>query len=131
MGMTSITIRYFGILPPYMNAIGGEGLILCHMGESLSEKTAINYLFESLWDFRSSENNGLKGDYYLYVESHNNHWTEENHKKRFGSFFFDYVFTMSPDTGLNAGKGFCLYTTSRMMPPVLIDQNQRDMLTIT
>ena len=99
-GITSLTTRYFGVLPSYMPAVGGEGLILAQVGESLSEKTAINYLFESLWDFRSSENNGLPGEYFLTVEDHAGHWTEDYHNKRFGAVFFDYTFTMKAETGL-------------------------------
>ena len=35
----------------------GDGVVIADIGISLSEKTAINYLFESLWDFRICENN--------------------------------------------------------------------------
>ena len=71
-----------------MTPVGGEGLILAQIGDSLSEKTAINYLFESLWDFRSSENNGLPGEYFLSIEGgvfHFNFFFEffSNFRRRF------------------------------------------------
>ena len=77
----------------------GDGVVIADIGISLSEKTAINYLFEPLLNFRSNENNGLQGEVRSTIESHNDHWTEENMSKRFGAFFFDFTFKMEPDTG--------------------------------
>ena len=56
-GITSISLRYFESLQSYMPQPAGDGVVIADIGISLSEKTAINYLFESLWDFRICENN--------------------------------------------------------------------------
>ena len=112
-------------------------MILAQVGEALGQKTAINYLFESLWDFRSSENNGVAGEYYSTTAAHSAHWSDEYCNARFGALFFDYVFTMSEETGLRvtelqnvanwdlareqSAKRIVLPAFSISIPPVLPD----------
>ena len=85
-GITLIELSYWNI--------EREEIIFGSFGTSLDELSGINYNFESLWDFRCSENNGAIGDYPFQVDQHFNLWTLEYANNKYGAFFLDYVFKM-------------------------------------
>ncbi|XP_077126992.1 intermembrane lipid transfer protein VPS13B isoform X1 [Ranitomeya variabilis] len=69
-------------------------------GESLSNKGNA-YLTNSLFDYRSPENNGIRAEFILDSCSHKETYTEIAGMQRFGAFYMDYLYTME-STG---GKG--------------------------
>ena len=68
--------------------------IVGRSGTSLSEKSGISYNYESLFDFRCSENNGVPGEYFDTPHEHFEKWTEPYAFGKYGAFYLDYVFTM-------------------------------------
>ncbi|XP_005381914.1 PREDICTED: vacuolar protein sorting-associated protein 13B isoform X2 [Chinchilla lanigera] len=69
-------------------------------GENLSTK-GLTYLTNSLFDYRSPENNGTRAEFILDAAHHKETYTEIAGMQRFGAFYMDYLYTME-NTG---GKG--------------------------
>ncbi|XP_058420686.1 intermembrane lipid transfer protein VPS13B isoform X2 [Diceros bicornis minor] len=69
-------------------------------GENLSMK-GLTYLTNSLFDYRSPENNGTRAEFILDAAHHKETYTEIAGMQRFGAFYMDYLYTME-NTG---GKG--------------------------
>ncbi|KAG8570401.1 hypothetical protein GDO81_011258 [Engystomops pustulosus] len=69
-------------------------------GESLSNKGNA-YLTNSLFDYRSPENNGIRAEFILDSCTHKETYTEIAGMQRFGALYMDYLYTME-STG---GKG--------------------------
>ncbi|KAM8966204.1 intermembrane lipid transfer protein VPS13B isoform 2-T2 [Pelodytes ibericus] len=69
-------------------------------GENLSNK-GNTYLTNSLFDYRSPENNGIRAEFILETAHHKETYTEIAGMQRFGAFYMDYLYTME-STG---GKG--------------------------
>ncbi|KAJ8013405.1 hypothetical protein DPEC_G00052920 [Dallia pectoralis] len=78
-------------------------------GESLNTK-GMTYLTNSLFDYRSSENNGVKAEVILDANSHKETYTELAGMQRFGAFYMDYLYTT--DTGSTKGQQDVTTTTS-------------------
>nr|XP_044599850.1 vacuolar protein sorting-associated protein 13B isoform X9 [Equus asinus] len=62
-------------------------------GENLSMK-GLTYLTNSLFDYRSPENNGTRAEFILDAAHHKETYTEIAGMQRFGAFYMDYLYTM-------------------------------------
>ncbi|XP_069847231.1 intermembrane lipid transfer protein VPS13B isoform X1 [Dipodomys merriami] len=62
-------------------------------GENLSTK-GLTYLTNSLFDYRSPENNGTRAEFILDATHHKETYTEIAGMQRFGAFYMDYLYTM-------------------------------------
>ncbi|XP_066525855.1 intermembrane lipid transfer protein VPS13B-like isoform X2 [Hoplias malabaricus] len=78
-----------------------EDAVFLHCGESLSSK-GMTYLTNSLFDYRSPENNGVPAEFILDGKLHKETYTEAAGMHRFGAFYMDYLYIMenAPEKGL-------------------------------
>ncbi|XP_055478364.1 intermembrane lipid transfer protein VPS13B [Psammomys obesus] len=67
-------------------------------GENLSTK-GLTYLTNSLFDYRSPENNGTRAEFILDAAHHKETYTEIAGMQRFGAFYMDYLYTMEHSSG--------------------------------
>ncbi|XP_053516810.1 intermembrane lipid transfer protein VPS13B isoform X5 [Artibeus jamaicensis] len=67
-------------------------------GENLSMK-GLTYLTNSLFDYRSPENNGTRAEFILDAAHHKETYTEIAGMQRFGAFYMDYLYTMENSSG--------------------------------
>ncbi|XP_077023437.1 intermembrane lipid transfer protein VPS13B isoform X5 [Tamandua tetradactyla] len=67
-------------------------------GENLSTK-GLTYLTNSLFDYRSPENNGTQAEFILDAAHHKETYTEIAGMQRFGAFYMDYLYTMENTIG--------------------------------
>nr|XP_023417417.1 vacuolar protein sorting-associated protein 13B isoform X3 [Cavia porcellus] len=67
-------------------------------GENLSTK-GFTYLTNSLFDYRSPENNGTRAEFILDAAYHKEIYTEMAGMQRFGAFYMDYLYTMENTSG--------------------------------
>ncbi|XP_053322760.1 intermembrane lipid transfer protein VPS13B [Spea bombifrons] len=67
-------------------------------GENLSNK-GNTYLTNSLFDYRSPENNGIRAEFILASTHHKETYTEIAGMQRFGAFYMDYLYTMESSGG--------------------------------
>lgn len=67
-------------------------------GENLSMK-GLTYLTNSLFDYRSPENNGTRAEFILDATHHKETYTEVAGMQRFGAFYMDYLYTMENSIG--------------------------------
>ncbi|XP_070248088.1 intermembrane lipid transfer protein VPS13B isoform X2 [Myotis yumanensis] len=67
-------------------------------GETLSMK-GLTYLTNSLFDYRSPENNGTRAEFILDATHHKETYTEVAGMQRFGAFYMDYLYTMENSSG--------------------------------
>ncbi|XP_027964380.1 vacuolar protein sorting-associated protein 13B isoform X6 [Eumetopias jubatus] len=67
-------------------------------GENLSMK-GLTYLTNSLFDYRSPENNGTRAEFILDATHHKETYTEIAGMQRFGAFYMDYLYTMENISG--------------------------------
>ncbi|EHA97864.1 Vacuolar protein sorting-associated protein 13B [Heterocephalus glaber] len=67
-------------------------------GENLSTK-GLTYLTNSLFDYRSPENNGTHAEFILDAAHHKETYTEIAGMQRFGAFYMDYLYTMENTSG--------------------------------
>ncbi|XP_056617879.1 intermembrane lipid transfer protein VPS13B-like isoform X2 [Triplophysa dalaica] len=70
-----------------------EDSVFFRCGETLSVK-GLTYLTNSLFDYRSPENNGVKAEFILNGNIHKETYTEAAGLQRYGAFYMDYLFTM-------------------------------------
>ncbi|KAJ8394605.1 hypothetical protein AAFF_G00044080 [Aldrovandia affinis] len=80
-----------------------EDAVFFSCGESLSSK-GMTYLTNSLFDYRSPENNGVRAEFILDANHHKETYTEIAGMQRFGAFYMDYLYTMENNSG-KAGAG--------------------------
>ena len=76
------------------------------IGTELEEKSGIGYNYESLWDFRCAENNGVMGEYPAEVDEHFQLWTDTYANNKYGAFFLDYVFKMKELSHIKTSSSF-------------------------
>ncbi|XP_042321632.1 vacuolar protein sorting-associated protein 13B isoform X3 [Sceloporus undulatus] len=74
-----------------------------HCGENLSTK-GMTYLTNSLFDYRSPENNGVRAEFILDGAVHKEMYTEITGMQRFGAFYMDYLYTMDSTSGKVSGN---------------------------
>ncbi|XP_058131760.1 intermembrane lipid transfer protein VPS13B isoform X2 [Dasypus novemcinctus] len=67
-------------------------------GENLSTK-GLTYLTNSLFDYRSPENNAIRAEFILDAAHHKETYTEIAGMQRFGAFYMDYLYTMENTIG--------------------------------
>ncbi|XP_052603572.1 intermembrane lipid transfer protein VPS13B isoform X4 [Peromyscus californicus insignis] len=67
-------------------------------GENLSTK-GLTYLTNSLFDYRSPENNGTRAEFILDAAHHKETHTEVAGMQRFGAFYMDYLYTVEHSSG--------------------------------
>ncbi|XP_019383541.1 PREDICTED: vacuolar protein sorting-associated protein 13B isoform X4 [Gavialis gangeticus] len=72
-------------------------------GENLSTK-GMTYLTNSLFDYRSPENNGIRAEFILDAAHHKETYTEIAGMQRFGAFYMDYLYTMESTSGKVSGN---------------------------
>ncbi|NWR73000.1 VP13B protein, partial [Centropus unirufus] len=72
-------------------------------GENLSAK-GMTYLTNSLFDYRSPENNGIPAEFILDAAAHKEVYTEIAGMQRFGAFYMDYLYTMESTSGKVSGN---------------------------
>uniref|UniRef100_A0A670KB47 Vacuolar protein sorting 13 homolog B n=1 Tax=Podarcis muralis TaxID=64176 RepID=A0A670KB47_PODMU len=72
-------------------------------GENLSTK-GMTYLTNSLFDYRSPENNGVRAEFILDAAAHKEMYTEIAGMQRFGAFYMDYLYTMESTSGKVSGN---------------------------
>ncbi|XP_061851653.1 intermembrane lipid transfer protein VPS13B isoform X1 [Colius striatus] len=72
-------------------------------GENLSEK-GTTYLTNSLFDYRSPENNSVRAEFILDAAHHKETYTEIAGMQRFGAFYMDYLYTMESTSGKVSGN---------------------------
>ncbi|XP_028325510.1 vacuolar protein sorting-associated protein 13B isoform X2 [Gouania willdenowi] len=70
-----------------------EDAVFFSCGESLTCK-GMTYLTNSLFDYRSPENNGVRAEFILDSATHKETYTEIVGMQRFGAFYMDYLYTM-------------------------------------
>ncbi|XP_004697754.1 vacuolar protein sorting-associated protein 13B [Echinops telfairi] len=70
-------------------------------GEDLSTK-GFTYLTNSLFDYRSPENNGTRAEFILDAAHHQETYTEIAGMQRFGACYMDYLYTMENMTGIGS-----------------------------
>ncbi|MBN3294173.1 VP13B protein, partial [Polypterus senegalus] len=71
-------------------------------GESLNIK-GMTYLTNSLFDYRSPENNAIRAEFILDGTHHKETYTEIAGMQRFGAFYMDYLYTMENSSGKGIG----------------------------
>uniref|UniRef100_A0A8C3RDG3 Vacuolar protein sorting 13 homolog B n=1 Tax=Cyanoderma ruficeps TaxID=181631 RepID=A0A8C3RDG3_9PASS len=74
-----------------------------HCGENLSVK-GMTYLTNSLFDYRSPENNSIRAEFILDAAHHKETYTEIAGMQRFGAFYMDYLYTMESTSGKVSGN---------------------------
>ncbi|XP_059346108.1 intermembrane lipid transfer protein VPS13B [Ammospiza nelsoni] len=72
-------------------------------GENLSVK-GMTYLTNSLFDYRSPENNSIRAEFILDAAHHKETYTEIAGMQRFGAFYMDYLYTMESTGGKVSGN---------------------------
>uniref|UniRef100_A0A8B9USW9 Vacuolar protein sorting 13 homolog B n=1 Tax=Anas zonorhyncha TaxID=75864 RepID=A0A8B9USW9_9AVES len=72
-------------------------------GENLSAK-GMTYLTNSLFDYRSPENNSICAEFILDAAHHKETYTEIAGMQRFGAFYMDYLYTMESTGGKVSGN---------------------------
>ncbi|XP_053183782.1 intermembrane lipid transfer protein VPS13B-like isoform X3 [Scomber japonicus] len=93
-----------------------EDAVFFTCGDSLSSK-GMTYLTNSLFDYRSPENNGVRAEFILDAANHKETYTEIAGMQRFGAFYMDYLYTMenSNDKG---SQDFSVVSMEEVMPTV-------------
>ncbi|XP_053736376.1 intermembrane lipid transfer protein VPS13B-like isoform X1 [Synchiropus splendidus] len=75
-----------------------EDAVFFTCGDSLSSK-GMTYLTNSLFDYRSPENNNVRAEFVLDAATHKETYTEIAGLQRFGAFYMDYLYTMENSSG--------------------------------
>ncbi|XP_028280371.1 vacuolar protein sorting-associated protein 13B isoform X2 [Parambassis ranga] len=94
-----------------------EDAVFFSCGDSLSSK-GMTYLTNSLFDYRSPENNGVRAEFILDAANHKETYTEIAGMQRFGAFYMDYLYTMEN----SSSKGSQDFSVTNMEEVVSIVQ---------
>ncbi|XP_056141722.1 intermembrane lipid transfer protein VPS13B-like [Lampris incognitus] len=96
-----------------------EDTVFFSCGESLSSK-GMTYLTNSLFDYRSPENNGVRAEFILDATNHKETYTEIAGMHRFGAFYMDYLYTMENGSGkvCVGSQDFSVMNKEPVLPPV-------------
>ncbi|XP_035483199.2 vacuolar protein sorting-associated protein 13B-like isoform X12 [Scophthalmus maximus] len=93
-----------------------EEAVFFSCGDSLSNK-GMTYLTNSLFDYRSPENNGVRAEFILDTANHKETYTEIAGMQRFGAFYMDYLYTMENSSG-KGSQDFSVANTEEVAPVV-------------
>ncbi|XP_074842974.1 intermembrane lipid transfer protein VPS13B isoform X3 [Carettochelys insculpta] len=93
-------------------------------GENLSTK-GMTYLTNSLFDYRSPENNGIRAEFILDAAHHKETYSEIAGMQRFGAFYMDYLYTVESasvkgNQDLSSGKNEDFVNVQEMSTKSLI-----------
>ncbi|KAI4881788.1 hypothetical protein NFI96_011483 [Prochilodus magdalenae] len=102
-----------------------EDTVFFSCGESLSSKGLI-YLTNSLFDYRSPENNGVRAEFILDAGLHKETYSEAAGMHRFGAFYMDYLYTMENASG----KGLQDFSAMGKVDPALVQETSVKRLVI-
>uniref|UniRef100_A0A8K9WXE2 Vacuolar protein sorting 13 homolog B n=1 Tax=Oncorhynchus mykiss TaxID=8022 RepID=A0A8K9WXE2_ONCMY len=96
-----------------------EDAVFFSCGESLSSK-GMTYLTNSLFDYRSPENNGVRAEFILDATNHKETYTEISGMQRFGAFYMDYLYTVETSSTKGRQQDFTMATGPKEepVPPV-------------
>ncbi|XP_038147757.1 vacuolar protein sorting-associated protein 13B-like isoform X3 [Cyprinodon tularosa] len=90
-----------------------EDAVFFSCGDNLKSK-GMTYLTNSLFDYRSPENNGVKAEFILDSANHKETYTEIAGMQRFGAFYMDYLYTM--ENSSSKDQDFAALTTEELVP---------------
>nr|XP_046256632.1 vacuolar protein sorting-associated protein 13B-like isoform X4 [Scatophagus argus] len=93
-----------------------EDAVFFSCGDSLSSK-GMTYLTNSLFDYRSPENNGVRAEFILDAANHKEAYTEIAGMQRFGAFYMDYLYTMENSSG-KGSRDFSVVNMEEAVPSV-------------
>ncbi|CAB1424304.1 unnamed protein product, partial [Pleuronectes platessa] len=93
-----------------------EDAVFFSCGDSLSSK-GMTYLTNSLFDYRSPENNGVRAEFILETANHKETYTEIAGMQRFGAFYMDYLYTMENSSGKGT-QDFSVVNMEEVVPIV-------------
>ncbi|XP_031694400.1 vacuolar protein sorting-associated protein 13B-like isoform X2 [Anarrhichthys ocellatus] len=93
-----------------------EDAVFFSCGDSLSSK-GMTYLTNSLFDYRSPENNGVRAEFILDTANHKESYTEIAGMQRFGAFYMDYLYTME-NSSAKGSQEFSAVSTEDVVPAV-------------
>ncbi|XP_041797507.1 vacuolar protein sorting-associated protein 13B-like isoform X1 [Chelmon rostratus] len=93
-----------------------EDAVFFSCGDSLSSK-GMTYLTNSLFDYRSPENNGVRAEFILDAANHKETYTEIAGMQRFGAFYMDYLYTMENSSG-KGSPDFSAVSMEEVVPAV-------------
>ncbi|XP_040899909.1 vacuolar protein sorting-associated protein 13B-like isoform X4 [Toxotes jaculatrix] len=93
-----------------------EDAVFFSCGDSLSSK-GMTYLTNSLFDYRSPENNGVRAEFILDAANHKETYTEIAGMQRFGAFYMDYLYTMENSSG-KGSQDFSVVSMEEVVPTV-------------
>ncbi|XP_067217864.1 intermembrane lipid transfer protein VPS13B-like isoform X4 [Chanodichthys erythropterus] len=79
-----------------------EDAVFFRCGDTLSVK-GMTYLTNSLFDYRSPENNGVRAEFILDGNLHRETYTEHVGLQRYGAFYMDYLYTMENSSRVCVG----------------------------
>ncbi|XDV39485.1 hypothetical protein PO909_008729 [Leuciscus waleckii] len=83
-----------------------EDAVFFRCGDTLSAK-GMTYLTNSLFDYRSPENNGVRAEFILDGNLHREMFTEQAGLQRYGAFYMDYLYTMENSSRVCVGLQEC------------------------
>nr|XP_061789029.1 intermembrane lipid transfer protein VPS13B-like [Nerophis lumbriciformis] len=93
-----------------------EDAVFFSCGDSLSSK-GMTYLTNSLFDYRSPENNGVRAEFILDSVTHKGTYTEIAGMQRFGAFHLDYLYTMENSSSKDS-QDFSAVHSEEVLPAV-------------
>ncbi|XP_044063064.1 vacuolar protein sorting-associated protein 13B-like isoform X9 [Siniperca chuatsi] len=93
-----------------------EDAVFFSCGDRLSSK-GMTYLTNSLFDYRSPENNGVRAEFILDAANHKETYTEIAGMQRFGAFYMDYLYTMENSSG-KGSQDFSVVSLEDVVPTV-------------
>ncbi|XP_076852693.1 intermembrane lipid transfer protein VPS13B-like [Brachyhypopomus gauderio] len=98
-----------------------DDAVFFRCGDSLSSK-GMTYLTNSLFDYRSPENNGVRAEFILDGDLHKETYSESAGLQRFGAFYLDYLYTMETASGKGTGPrppSLAVYSSFSSLPSSL------------
>ncbi|XP_051812783.1 intermembrane lipid transfer protein VPS13B [Acanthochromis polyacanthus] len=93
-----------------------EDAVFFSCGDSLRSK-GMTYLTNSLFDYRSPENNGVRAEFILDAANHKETYTEIAGMQRFGAFYMDYLYTME-NSSSKGSQDFSVVSMEEVVPVV-------------
>ncbi|CAG6016050.1 unnamed protein product, partial [Menidia menidia] len=93
-----------------------EDAVFFSCGENLNSK-GMTYLTNSLFDYRSPENNGVRAEFILDAANHKETYTEIAGMHRFGAFYMDYLYTME-NSSTKGSQDFSVLSMEEVVPVV-------------
>ncbi|XP_063735116.1 intermembrane lipid transfer protein VPS13B-like isoform X2 [Eleginops maclovinus] len=91
-----------------------EDAVFFSCGDSLSSK-GMTYLTNSLFDYRSPENNGVRAEFILETANHKETYTEIAGMQRFGAFYMDYLYTIE-NSSSKESQDFSVVSLEEVVP---------------